>query len=477
MNENAMKFDPFKRIEESSGTIIIKGLAGTGKSILASQLARIGGEMLFVSSRPEELELRRFLDTPEAEGMERGEMRRHYDASRAFARALGPAKKEHHMLDRAVKEFVDEYGGGSIVVDSLTGFSHWLAIPEHRILHAFQHALDSTSNSTTERRKIIATVESETGSTGDVCDHLADSIIKLERTPNCCQQIRRAVFQKSSGTCCPESEIFTIVDEHIEYGLEYEPKVVIRSERWKETRTKEGFLSSSSKDLDGFFDGGFAYGSFSLFIADSKVPLEAMRDILAPLAANAFAVGMGVTMMLPASLHSSEVRRNFTKVIDKRVVDERMRVFDIETEGLENGYSERPHEYSVQIPAIPDLEHDFSVWKNAVAMLRERSGAKLLKLFSLDMLETRYSRKLDALNHQLVVAIDFAKRIGDILVGFGRKGQELEDKLTWLADRVYRLRSIDDIVSLYGERPRTCQYAIKRDDSLPISSLKLIPLG
>lgn len=414
-------------------TLLIKGLAGTGKTTVALEILKAAGEGrgAYISSRvpkdllethipamKETLQNQEFLDI------------RLEDATSAleFVMQLTEPKKIR-----------------TIVFDSWDGLAKELDQIER--LRAEKTLIALAHNSGAQ----LVFVSEEPGAT--TIDYLVDGILEVVMLEEQDRAVREFIIHKLRGTKIPQRKyLFTLLEGKFTFfGPYLIPDYAKMSEFTKRPDIGESY-SFGSGALDRLF-GGMIPGSTLAIEYDENVPYSALRAIELPPIINFLSMGRSA-ILLPLPGANDEITWTvLDNSVGKNAVSDRLRILNIlRTSDLKTA--------NLPKNATPQEIHE--VVTNETTRLREKSIDKsVLLVKSVSALENLFASDLDSLLEVTSQEIITLQQSHDAHILFLPKDSPIRSRILSMSSSYAKLFVKDGAVLMFGVKPHTGIYVLQ----------------
>ena len=424
-------------------TLLIKGLAGTGKTTVALEILKAAGEgngayitsrvpkellAMHIPAMKETLEHQEFLDV------------RLEDATSAldFVMRLTSAKK--------VK---------TIVFDSWDALAKELDQKER--LRAEKTLMALANNSGAQ----LVFVSEEPGST--TIDYLVDGILEVVRVEVEDRVVREFIIHKLRGTKIPQHKyLVTLLEGKFTFFEPYTIPDYSKMRKFVQRPDVGESYSFGSGALDRLF-GGITPGSTLAIEYDETVPYPALRAIELPPIINFLLMGRSA-ILLPLPGANDEITSSIlTKACGALAVKKRLstlnvlRTSDVKTANLPKN-------------ATPKEIHE--VVTNETIRLREKSVDKtVLIVKSVSALENLFASDLDSLLEVTSQEIITLQQSHDAHILFLAKDSPIRSRILSMSSSYAKLFVRDGTVLMFGVKPHTGIYALQHLEDPTVPSL------
>jgi len=455
----------FRALSKGGFSLLIKGLAGTGKTTLALELVkkmedtgtgyyvstRVSSEKLFKQfpwikdSIPEEniLDARK----PQIPATVSKHVLFEYTDEPDFLRAL------YARIESSKKE------PATIVIDSLDALKTNLDIPmeDLRIEKALLE-IGEASNS-----NIIFVVEK---SKYLPIDYLVDGIATLTREIVNGRLVRKIILEKIRGEEIKKPTfVFTLEGGRFRHFREIpvlfpekvaRPPLITSSER----------ISTGIKDLNNLVAGGYEKGSFNLLEVEKEVGLY-YSWILRPFVASLIQHKIPVIIIPCEGESTEEMQRWIAPFVGEENFNTYFRVVEFRE-------AEERKPYTIRVSGR-NVDEDYQLVLNEARHLMEVAGSEqVAAIIGVDALEYHYGVR-DA--HKMLVRASVYSKTGSFLaMAVAKYGQELIKVLSHMATTYFKLENIEGTIVTYGLIPRTEMYAVTVSTEKGYIETRLVPI-
>lgn len=414
-------------------TLLIKGLAGTGKTTVALEILKAAGEGrgAYISSRvpkdllethipamKETLQNQEFLDI------------RLEDATSAleFVMQLTEPKKIR-----------------TIVFDSWDGLAKELDQIER--LRAEKTLIALAHNSGAQ----LVFVSEEPGAT--TIDYLVDGILEVVMLEEQDRAVREFIIHKLRGTKIPQRKyLFTLLEGKFTFFGPYIIPDYTKMSKFTQRPDIGESYSFGSGALDRLF-GGMIPGSTLAIEYDENVPYSALRAIELPPIINFLSMGRSA-ILLPLPGANDEITWTvLDNSVGKSAVSDRLRILNIlRTSDLRTA--------NLPKNATPQEIHE--VVTNETTRLREKSMDKsVLLVKSVSALENLFASDLDSLLEVTSQEIITLQQSHDAHILFLPKDSPIRSRILSMSSSYAKLFVKDGAVLMFGVKPHTGIYVLQ----------------
>jgi hypothetical protein len=414
-------------------TLLVKGLAGTGKTTVALEILKAAGKGrgAYISSRvpkdllethipamKETLQNQEFLDI------------RLEDATSAL---------------EFVMELTEPRKIRTIVFDSWDGLAKELDQKER--LRAEKTLIALAHNSGAQ----LVFVSEEPGAT--TIDYLVDGILEVVMVEEQDRAVREFIIQKLRGTKIPQRKyIFTLLEGKFTFFGPYIIPDYTKLSKYVQRPDIGNSYSFGSGALDRLF-GGMIPGSTLAVEYDENVPYSALRAIELPPIINFLSMGRSA-ILLPLPGANDEITSTvLVNSVGKRAVRDRLRILNIlRTSNLK----------TANLPKNVTPRKIHEVVTNETTRLRERSIDKsVLLVKSVSALENLFASNLDSLLEVTSQEIITLQQSHDAHILFLPKDSPIRSRILSMSSSYAKLFVRDGTVLMFGVKPHTGIYVLQ----------------
>jgi KaiC/GvpD/RAD55 family RecA-like ATPase len=414
-------------------TLLIKGLAGTGKTTVALEILKAAGQGkgAYVSSRvPKEL-LEKHIPA----------MKETIENQEFLDIRLEDATS---VLD-FVMQLTEPKKVRTIVFDSWDGLAKELEQKER--LRAEKTLMALANNSGAQ----LIFVSEEPGAT--TIDYLVDAIVEVVRVEEQDRAVREFIIHKLRGTKIPQHKyIFTLLEGKFTFFGPYAIPDYSKMSKFTQRPDIGENYSFGSGALDRLF-GGMTPGSTLAIEYDENVPYPALRAIELPPIINFLAMGRSAILLPLPGANDERTRSILAKAVGERAVSDRLRILnvlrtsDIKTTNLPKN-------------ATPEEIHELVT--NETTTVREKSVDKTVLLVkSVSALENLFASDLDSLLEVTSQEIITLQQSHDAHILFLPKDSPIRSRILSMSSSYAKLFVRDGTVLIFGVKPHTGIYALQ----------------
>jgi len=414
-------------------TLLIKGLAGTGKTIVALEILKAAGQGkgAYISSRvPKEL-----LETHISAMKETLENQQFLDIR---------LENMTSVLD-FVMQLTEPKKISTIVFDSWDGLAKELDQKER--LRAEKTLMALANNSGAQ----LIFVSEEPGAT--TIDYLVDGILEVVRVEEQDRVVREFIIHKLRGTKIPQHKyIFTLLEGKFTFFGPYTIPDYSKTSKFARIPDIGESYSFGSGALDRLF-GGIVPGSTLAVEYDQNVPYPALRAIELPPIINFLSMGRSA-VLLPLPGANDEITGSIlTKAVGKRAVRDRLRILnvlrasDLQTANLPKN-------------ATPKEIHE-AVTNETIRLRKKSTDKTVLLVKSVSALENLFASDLDSLLEVTSQEIITLQQSHDAHILFLPKDSPIRSRILSMSSSYAKLFVRDGTVLMFGVKPYTGIYALQ----------------
>jgi len=428
-------------------TLLIKGLAGTGKTTVALEILKAAGKGkgAYVSSRvPKEL------------------LKTHIPA-------MSETLQDQEFLDIRLEDassvldlvmrLTEPKKYRTIVFDSWDGLAKELDQKER--LRAEKTLMALAHNSGAQ----FVFVSEEPGAT--TIDYLVDGILELVISEEQDRTVREFVIHKLRGTKIPQRKyIFTLLEGKFTFFGPYTIPDYSKMSKIAQRPDIDGSYSFGSGALDRLF-GGMIPGSTLSIEYDENVPYSALRAIEYPPIINFLSRGRSAILLPLPGANDEIINSILAKAVGKSVVNDRLRILNIlRTSDIKTS--------SLPKDATPQEIHE--IVANETARLRKKSADEsVLLVKSVSALENLFASDLDSLLEVTSQEIITLQQSHDAHILFLPRDSPIRARILSMSSSYAKLFVRDGTVLMFGVKPHTGIYALQHlEDPISPSLTQLV---
>ena len=414
-------------------TLLVKGLAGTGKTTIALEILKAAGKGkgAYISSRvPKELlemqipAMKKTLQNQEFYDI------RLEDATTALdfvIQLTGPKKVR------------------TIVFDSWDGLAKELDQKER--LRAEKTLMALANNSGAQ----LVFVSEEPGAT--TIDYLVDGILELVRVEEQDRAVREFIIHKLRGTKIPQHKyLFTLLEGKFTFFGPYAIPDYSKVDKFVRRPDIDGSYSFGSGALDRLF-GGIIPGSTLAIEYDENVPYPALRTIELPPIINFLSMGRSAILLPLPGANDERTNSILTKTLGKSVVGDRLRILNVvRTSDLETT--------QLLKNVTPNEIHEI-VTRETTRLRMKSKDRSVLLVKSVSALENLFASDLDSLLEVTSQEIITLAQSHDAHILFLAKDSPIRSRILSMSSSYAKLFVRDGTVLMFGVKPHTGIYVLQ----------------
>lgn len=451
-------------LSKSGGqTLLIKGKAGSGKTILSLSLIKAcGTDGIYLSTRvgPEDL----YQDCPwikdqlaknniiDATNPLREKMPVH---ERDFSEVLKYGSKEDFLV--ALYERVAHLSNPVVVIDSWDAVVSHLPTSEERM----EKGVIELCKETGTNLILVGEQPEETR-----LDYIMDGVINLERTQLDNRRLRIIRLLKLRGVEIHQPQyLFTLENGMFRNFGRFDAKKIENPALWTPVPDSEKYFSTGCEDLDNILKGGFRRGSLNLFEEQLDVSRSAEGYLWRCCLFNFLVQKRGVVLVAGEGVSPQKLKELSVPYVGEETWNQYVRI------GV-YGIEESDEPYIVAVTGTS--EERYGIWKEVVSELRERTEQPIQDYTSMDTLEFRGG--VENTIRKMGEAVRELKTSGDLQIALIKPGLKVSQHIINLAETYFKCQSIFGTAVLYGVHPETGFYVIEVDRSEGVPRVKLVPI-
>jgi KaiC/GvpD/RAD55 family RecA-like ATPase len=455
--------------QDGSQRLLVKGDAGTGKTIFVLSLLRYlsrYSQGVYVSTRVNSEDIYRYtpwvkdriqkdniIDATNPQGtLLSMESELKYNSAGDFVKIIADKCRLLEVLDMKY---------GCVIIDSWESLVANIPYPRGDIGIQLERILIDLSKEM--RVNLILTVENTTTTR---LDYVADGVLSMEKQLINENRVRTVQLRKLRGVKIINPVYPFTLDGGKFQTLEpesayFEPK---KSRRLRKVMVPDPYVSSGIKDFDQLLGGGLKKGSLNLLevgkgLGFSYIPFITISVI------NALNTGMSAIVAVPEGINFSMIKEKLVGPFVKPGAYDNLRVVE-ETYVPEN---ELPPE--VTPLRIARTHKDFL---DLLEALRERVEGPTLQVVGMDNVEHKYG--FSNIQSDMGRVSSQNRSSDDITLLVAKEGQDIAPHLGHICDTHWKLETISKCLFMEGIIPKTGLYHMHFYDSISGPAVKLTPL-
>lgn len=324
-----------------------------------------------------------------------------------------------------------------VLVDSIDGLSERYGIVASKLVNTLQKDLVEKGNAS-----VLYVLES----TGDTrLDYLGDGVVLFQSLEHVGRRLRVMTIEKLRGTEIRQHKyIYTLKDGRIRAFSSRPPAAPARAGLWEPVRDPGKDVVSWGHPALDELTGGLRSGAIVALEIDADVPMVYVDGIRLGLLCNFAALGRGVAYV-PASKASAEIVRDRARpYLGEGAFDQHVRVFESSPLGSMEGSKNALHMEGANVDT--DLK-----WSNVEYRL-PNSRHPFLSYLAFDTLESVYGENV---LEQLTGHMSSVRRSHDVLVGHVSPLTKSTPKLANFAHIHLKVQNENGSILLFGQKPYT----------------------
>jgi KaiC/GvpD/RAD55 family RecA-like ATPase len=449
--------------KEGGQTLLIKGRAGSGKTILSLSLMKACGKNgIYLSTRVRPQDLYR--DCPWVKDQLSRE--NIIDATnplrekivvqeKNLSDVIKYASREDFLV--ALYEKVAQSTNPMIVIDSWDAVLSHLRTSEERM----EKAVIELCKETQTNLILVGEYPEETR-----LDYLMDGVIKLEQTEMEHRRLRIIQLTKLRGVHIRQPQyLFTLESGMFRSFGRFEFEPAKNPKPWNPIADTEETFSTGCEDLDRILKGGFKRGSLNLFEEQLDVSRLAEGYLWRCSLFNFLAKKRGVIMVTGEGVSPQRLRELSVPYVGEEIFDHYVR---IGAYGIEE--SSEPY----IVPVRGTSEERFATWKKVISELKERTGRPIQDYTALDTLEFRSGVENTII--KMGEAVRALKNSGDLQIALAKPGLEVSEQIINLSETYFKFLSVFGTAVMYGVHPETGFYVVEADGKEGFPRVRLVPI-
>ncbi|MBU7018050.1 MAG: hypothetical protein HXS44_11125 [Theionarchaea archaeon] len=444
-------------------TLLIKGSAGSGKTILSLSLIKACGKngiYLSTRMRPEDI----YRDCPWVE--EQLSRNNIIDATnplkdkiavqeRDLSDVIKYGSREDFLV--ALYERVTRLKNPVAVIDSWDAVLSQLHTPEGRM----EEAVIELCKDTQANLILVGENPEETR-----LDYLMDGVVKCEQTQVENRRLRIIHLTKLRGVQIHQPQyLFTLQDGTFQSFGRFKAETIEAPKLWDPISDTQKYFSTGCEDLDNILGGGFRRGSLNLFEEQMDVSRSAEGYLWRCCLFNFLRQKRGVVLVAGEGVSPQKIKELSVPYVGEETWNDYVR---IGVYGIEEG--DEPY----IVPVKGTADERYNIWKNVVSELKENTSEPIQDYTALDTLEFRGG--VENTIKAMGVAVRELKNSGDLQIALTKPGLEVTRQVINLAESYFKLQSIFGTAVMYGVHPETGFYVIEVDGEKGYPQVKLVPV-
>jgi KaiC/GvpD/RAD55 family RecA-like ATPase len=414
-------------------TILIKGVAGTGKTTVALEILKAAGhgKGAYISSR-----------------VPKGLLETHIPAMKETIESqefLDIRLEDATSVLNSVIRLIEPKKVKTVVFDSWDGLAKELESNER--LRAEKTLLAIANNSGVQ----FIFVSEEPGAT--TIDYLVDGIVEVVSVEEQNRTVREFIIHKLRGTKIPQHKYnFTLLEGKFTFFGPYIPPDYSKMSKFFPRPDIGESYSFGSRSLDSVF-GGLAPGSTLAVEYDDDVPYTALRAVGYPAIINFLAMGRSAILLPQPGARDAQTNLILAKGAGEAAVNERLRILNVlRTSDLK----------TTILPAIATPKEIHEEVTNETKKLRAKSADKTVLLVeSISALENLFASNLDSLLEVTSQEIITFQQSRDAHMLFLAKDSPIRSRILSISSSYVKMFVRNGTVLLYGVKPHTGIYALQ----------------
>jgi KaiC/GvpD/RAD55 family RecA-like ATPase len=320
------------------------------------------------------------------------------------------------------------------------------------------------------RNRSVNLVLVEEGEAVSQLDFFVDSVIDMSREKWNGRIVRVMHLTKTRGTEAVHPEyLFTLHNGRFQYFEPFVPKIPARAKRWKTMTDTEARFSSGSEDLDMLLGGGFRKGTTVLVELGETVPDDALEQFVTQVSANFLSQRRAMIMVPPGGMDVDTIAQRGHRDVGEEVFNSQVRL-------IEKGGGPLPRDkpYIVSLK-FENARQDFNDWLYIYKGLRQKTGQPVLEVVGIDTQEARYGE--ENYKELLSVSSELTRKEGNLTLRITRPGMEsLTRRCANVSDVHMKMVELNGAVLVYLEKPRSGLFYMDTDASGGNIRITLSPL-
>ncbi|MEM2568161.1 MAG: ATPase domain-containing protein [Candidatus Bathyarchaeia archaeon] len=450
-----------------SGTILICGGPGTGKTIFSSQFLYKGAVSfdesgVYVSFGEKREAFIGFMK-PFGFDFERLEANGKF----AFLEMITGKKGIHSDSIKMILEKISSLNAERLVIDPITAITqaYGETIDARTLIHTILGKVLRETECTT-----LLVSESPIGKESigmGIEEFVSDGVILLKRRVYNERLLREMEIVKLRGTRINYPTLTYTLDGGFHV---FPPQSILTSDYGRYEIVKHGkdHYSTGIRDLDMLVSETFVNGGFNLIEVDIDVSFPLER-LIAPTICNFLNQDYGVAVIPPQGLSAQTCKNIIEPHVDEPLINRNLRIVDFRVAGE-----------TVKVPpyVLPlkgtFITEDMTRFWDTVTELREDKKKPVLTIVGYDTLEYIYGAR-ETLK---ILGEDVArtKNFEDVRINIARPPMETINHLGALANIHLKVCQINGAVLIYGVKPKTQLHNLEVKVENKIRKIKLKPI-
>jgi KaiC/GvpD/RAD55 family RecA-like ATPase len=414
-------------------TVLIKGLAGTGKTTVALEILKAAGQGkgAYISSR-----------------VPKGLLETHIPAMKETIEGqqfLDIRLEDATSVLDFVMRLTEPRKIKTIVFDSWDGLAKELEQRER--LRAEKTLMALANNSGAQ----FIFVSEEPGAT--TIDYLVDGIVEVMSVDVQDRTVREFMIHKLRGTKISQHKyIFTLLEGKFTFFGPYAVPDYSKMSKFAQRPDIDGSYSLGSRALDGLF-GGMIPGSTLAIEYDENVPYTALRAIGLPPIINFLSMGRSAILLPLPGANDEETSSILAKGAGERAVTDRLSILNVlRTSDIK----------TTNLPKIATPREIHEEVTNETTRLRKQSVDKTVLLVkSVSALENLFASDLDSLLEVTSQEIITLQQSRDAHILFLAKDSPIRSRILSISSSYAKMFVKDGTVLMFGVKPHTGIYALQ----------------
>lgn len=467
-------YDVFNR-EDLGFSLLVKGLAGTGKTTFALNLLGLfkNHEPIYLSTRVAPSSL--YSQFPWLK--DRLKVHNILDATRTF---IPPVKNPQEMKDhltrtirfstvpeflKIIYEKVEEFNKPIIVIDS------WDAL--------MGNGTDSRENIETlltefvrqMNVKLILIAESLNPS---FLDYIVDGIVTIEDGEVDGRVLRNIEINKIRGIERKQKRYsFTLFQNTFRFCHPFSDIKPLKIKSWESIPDKGELFSTGNDSLDLLYNGGLRQGTFNLLEVESNVPIASYSSIMIGLICNFIQQNRGAILYTMDGINSDLIdKKRLFLYLRTDLISKHVRIL---MEKLTDRNEIRPYIIQVESENFNDVFFDTYAKLSTVTkfqpILAGISYDTLQFMVDFEKAIAHFYKHLKMIRNSNIIeigVINSKKTMGE--------GKDLTTDMSYAADTHLKIIERNGAIFIYGIKPRTYLYYLRTNYHNGYPQIELIPI-